>query len=290
MKKTIFRLGAAFVIGLAAGTAQAQACQDPDTLRIAVIPQMTDQTSGGHYDALMASLQEELKRNVVLIPVGSYGAVVEGLFDGSLHLAELGPGSYALARDRGTDITAFASLHREMDASGPPDYRSALVTRKDAGIQSLDQLQGAALSLVDPASTSGGIVPRAALLRMTGTPLEHWFGRVSFAGSHDAALDAVLNRHVAAAFVSDNRVSAAVHQGRPAFDLLHVVWTSDPIPADPFVYQNSLCEPVKLAIHRVFFEKQEALQPLFSWRGMQGFVPVSDVDYQHLMQGSAAAP
>lgn len=159
-----------------------------------------------------------------------------------------------------------------------------LITRRDADVKTLEDLKGAAVSLVDPASTSGSIVPRAVIPRITGMPLESWFGRVSFAGSHDTAIDAVLTGRVAAAFVSDTWVARATLGGRPAADALHVVWHSEPIPTDPFVYQNRLCEPVKRGIHRVFFERQEELQPLFEWRDREGFAPVSDSDYQQLMQ------
>ncbi len=287
MRKALSRFGAAFLLAMAAGVVQAQTCSDPDPLRIAVIPQMRNQTAAGHYDALIDTLRDELNRDIVLVPVGSYGAVVEGLLDGSIALAELGPGSYALARDRGTDVVAFASLHRQIDASGPSAYHSVLIVRRDAGVRSIEALKGSSLSLVDPASTSGAIVPRAALPRITGVPLETWFGRVSFSGSHDLAIDTVLNGRVAAAFVSDTRIKEVKYRGRPAADALHIVWRSAPIPSDPFVYQNGLCKPVKQAIQRVFFERQEELQPLFSWRGMRGFVPVSDSDYQLLMQGEA---
>lgn len=287
MKKIAARLCAVFLFAAVVGAAQAQVCSNPDPLRLAVIPQMKHQTAVGHYDVLIDTLEEELDRNVVLVPAGSYSAVIEGLLDGSMDLAELGPGSYALAKDRGADITAFASLHKQIDASGPSSYRSVLIARQGAGIQSLQALRGAAVSLVDPASTSGGIVPRVAVQRLTGMPLETWFGRVSFAGSHDSAIDAVLNGRVAAAFVADSRVKEGVYSGRPVAEALHIIWRSDPIPFDPFVYQVALCESVKQGIHRVFFERQDDLQPLFAWRDRQGFVPVSDSDYQLLIQRSS---
>jgi len=152
MYKVALSLCAAFLFAVSSGATQAQTCIDPDTLRFAVIPQMKNQTAAGNHDALIETLKDELGRNVVMVPASSYGAVVEGLFDGSVDLAELGPGSYAVARDRGTNITAFASLHKQIDASGPANYRSVLITRQDAGIQSLEALRGTTLSLVDPVS------------------------------------------------------------------------------------------------------------------------------------------
>lgn len=286
MKSALRRVCAALLLSLCAGHVHAQTCHEPRTLRLAVIPQMKDQMASGHYDVLVETLASELEREVALVPAGSYGAVVEGMVDGSVDLAELGPGSYVLALERGADITAFASLHRQADATGPFSYTSVLITRHDVGARSLEQLRGSALSLVDPASTSGSIVPRAALPHMTGLPLESWFGRVSFAGSHDAAIDAVLKGRVDAAFVSGNRVEEAMRAGTVQSGTLQIVWRSDPIPYDPFVYQTALCQPVKDAIRQVFFGRQQALLPLLAWRGMDAFVPVSDEDYRHLMTPS----
>src|SRR5690606_20373192 len=123
MKRFVQKMCAALLLALAASHVSAQACRDPATLRVAVIPQMKDMTSFGQYDTLIETLANELSRDVRLVPVGSYGAVIEGMVDGSVDLAELGPGSYALARDRGAAITAFASLHRDGDVIGPSSYR-----------------------------------------------------------------------------------------------------------------------------------------------------------------------
>ena len=283
MKKLIFWLCGVVFFAVTAGAAQAQKCRDPATLRLAVIPQMKNQLEQGRYDVLVNVLQADLVRDVVLVTAGSYSAVIEGLLDGSVDLAELGAGSYVTAKERGAAITAFASLHSQMDAEGPESYHSVLVTRQDAGIRSLEALRGSALSLVDPVSTSGGIVPRAAVPRLTGLPLESWFGRISFAGSHDLAIEAVLAGRVAAAFVAGSRVEKGIHNGKPLKKVLRVLWRSEPIPFDPFVYQSDLCEPLKQMIQRVFLERQDSLKPFFSWRNKQGFVPVSDDDYQFLL-------
>ena len=63
--------------------------------------------------------------------------------------------------------------------------------RRDKRFDSLARLQGASVSLVDPASTSGALVPRHAMAALTGMPLERYFGRLTFSGSHDRAIEAV---------------------------------------------------------------------------------------------------
>lgn len=281
MKKVFsWFLGAILVISQG-GAAYAQACRDPDVVRVAVIPQIQNQQMAGRYDVLIQALQTALERNVVLMPVGSYSAVIEGVLKGSIDLAELGPASYARAKKRGADISAFATLYRSNEQQ--PTYHSVLIVRQDSGIRSLEDLQGKALSLIDPLSTSGSLVPRAAIQNLTGMTLDDWFGRVSFAGSHDLAIAAVLSERVAGAFVSDTRIADEQAEGGVAGNDLRVLWRSESIPSDPFVYQNDLCEFIKQDIRQVFFERQDELSDFLLSRNKQGFMPIADRDYLNIL-------
>lgn len=85
----------------------------------------------------------------------------EGVLNKSIDLAELGPGSYARAKARGAEISAFATLYQSNEQL--PIYHSVLITREDSGMRSLEDLKNKSLSLVDPLSTSGSIVPRVAI-------------------------------------------------------------------------------------------------------------------------------
>ncbi len=284
MKKIVFWFLSTLFFMTIGATAQAQTCKNPQTLRLAVIPQIKNQKVVEHYDALVSSLKKELSRNVILVPMRSYSAVIEGLLNQSIDLAELGPGSYALAKQHGAEITVFASLHKRTDSNSPDNYSSVLITKGNSDIQSFKELQGSSLSLVDPVSTSGGLVPRLFVQRKTGMPLETWFGRVVFSGTHDAAIEAVLTGRVTAAFVSDTLLEEKGVSGQPIKNLLRVLWRSEPIPVDPFVYQTGLCDFVKRMIEQAFFEPSEDLQRFFSWRNMQGFVPASKSDYRQFMQ------
>ena len=283
MINALIRGTAVFALTLLPTLTQAQPCSDLATLRVAFIPQEANQTEDGRYEGLIATLRDELARSITLVHVDSYGAVIEGRVDGTIDLAELGPGSYAIARDKGADITAFASMSRDSTTGPPSVYSSVLITLRDAGFRNIDDFRGASLSLVDPASTSGALVPRLFVQRATSKPLETWFGRVSFAGSHDRSIEAVLHGRVDAAFVSDTKLRHGQHDGQPAEELVDIIWRSAPIPSDPYAYQRSLCEPLKQAIRRTFFERQASLQTLLTRRRMIAFVPVTDEAYHYLM-------
>src|SRR5690606_7922530 len=92
MNQLILRLCVILMLFATAGVAGASSCRVPNVLHLAVIPQTKDQTSTGVYDSLVNALADELKTTVVLIPADSYGAVIEGMINGTVDLAELGTG------------------------------------------------------------------------------------------------------------------------------------------------------------------------------------------------------
>jgi phosphonate transport system substrate-binding protein len=269
---------------LCIGHAWAASCEDPKTLRFSVIPDKNLEVRIAEYRPLIHVMERVLGRRVEVIPASSYGTVIEGLLAGNIDVAELGPASYAQAKSRDAGVTAFAS---PIQRTGPhtdsgSQYASLLVVRRDKGFDSLARLQGASVSLVDPASTSGALVPRHAMTALTGMPLERYFGRVTFAGSHDRAIQAVQKGFVDAAFIASTRLDDALRSGLVRPDELSVRWKSVPLPNDPFVYRSQLCPSVVDKIKQAFFMENSSLQDMFRRLNTEGFVPVTDEKYQEI--------
>jgi phosphonate transport system substrate-binding protein len=275
-----------------AGALRAADCIDPKPFRFAVIPKKSVQTQQSEYRPLTALLEQALARRIEFVPASSYGAVIEGLLAGNIDLAELGPASYAAAKARDPGVTAFASTTQPQGPFTDSSlyYRAILVVRKHKGPNSLAALRGASVSLIDPDSTSGALVPRDAMAHRTGMPLERYFGRVTFAGSHDRAIQAVQKGLVDAAFVSSLRLDEALRQGSLRADEIGDVWQSQPLPHDPFVYRGALCPKLISQLNRVFFEEDAALQPMFRSLGIGGFVRVSDDNYREIRDLIARQP
>jgi phosphonate transport system substrate-binding protein len=271
---------------------QAQICESPKTLRLSLIPKKSSEALGAEYQPLVKVLEAALKQPVEIVLASSYGSVVEGLLAGTIDLAELGPASYAQAKERDTRITAFASLIQRIgpNTDAGDSYRSLLIVRSDKKIKDFASLRGSNLSLVDPASTSGALIPRQMISKLTGMPLERYFGRITFAGSHDRSILAVQRGFVDAAFVSSSRLDDALRTGSVRPDELQVHWRSSPIPYDPFVYRGQLCQTVKDKIKQAFFEKGASQQEMFRHMNGEGFAPVSDSNYREIREAYANQP
>ena len=274
------------------GLIQAQACDNPKTIRFSVIPKKNAESQAIQYRPLVMVLKDSLKIPVEFVTAPSYGAVVEGLLAGSIDLAELGPASYAQAKARDARITAFASMVQRIGpfTDSGDSYRSLLIVRRDRNFNGLASLHGSSISLIDPASTSGALIPRYVISKLTGEPFERYFGRITFAGSHDRAIQTVKKGFVDAAFVSSNRLDEALRNGSVQPDEIKVIWKSTPIPYDPFVYRGQLCTSVIDKIKQAYFQKNAALQDMFRLLNIDGFKPVSDDQFREIREIYASEP
>jgi len=260
------------------------ACENPSPLRLALIPKSNPQQLRQTMAPLVRALEQALKRRVELGVSHSYGAVVEGLLGGAVDLAELGPASYALLMQRDAVAQPVAALSaRSAPGAGIASYHSVLITRADAGFDQIDKLRQRSVSLTDPASTSGALLPRQALPQLTGQPLESFFGQVSYAGSHDRAIAAVRRRLVDAAFVSSTRLEEAMDRQLVGADEFRVLWRSHPLPGDPFVLRNALCPELRALVRQTLLAQRPDFAPMFEGLNAGPFVAATAQDYQGVL-------
>ena len=123
-----------------------------------------------------------------------YAAVIEALRNRTADLAFVHPVGYVLAsREAKATIVAKNVWH------GKSTFTSRIYVRRDAGIRTLEDLRGKSIAFVDPASSSGYTYPMVLLIQrglVRNRDPKTFFREVVFAGSHDAAMRALLNGHV----------------------------------------------------------------------------------------------
>lgn len=268
--------------GLYAASPRAQgrtpaACDPAARLRLAVIPKTSGDAQARGYRLLVQALAQALALPVEVVPAASYSAVVQGLQAGRIDIAELGPATYVQMQRTGAVARPFAALVNTPGALGR--YAALLVVRRTAPWRRWQDLRGATLGLVDPASTSGALLPRQLVRAHAAMELEEYFARVSYAGSHDRALTAVRDGLVDAAFVSSERLALALERKLVAPDHLRILWTSAPLPTDAFVMRVKLCPALQARLRQVFVHQQARLLPALRALGKQGVVAVDEGDY-----------
>ena len=209
----------------------------PEPLIFVDIPAEDAASTMEHWQPLMDYLTECLGRPVELKTVTDYTAVVEALKYGHADIARFGPSSYVLAEEE-VNLIPIASIAN--DDGSLMTYQSYIITRADSDITSLD---GAIFAFVDIGSTSGYLLP-ATYFKKNNIEL----GKVLFAGSHPAVIEAVKNGSVDAGAIASMRWLSAVQEGVIRPDELHILWQSDPIPRGPTVVRADMSGQLIVAI------------------------------------------
>ena len=263
------------LFGTAAVTASAfvPMARAQQVLTVGLIPSEDSRAMIANSQAMMDMLSKALGFAVKPFVAADYNGVIEALRSKRLDVAYLGPFSYVLGATV-ADIEAFAVA--ETKKAGRTFYYSQIVTHKDTGIKTVNDLKGKTFAFVDPSSTSGHLFPKAGLMKL-GFNTDKDFGRVIFSGSHDSSAIAVQNKKVDAAAIADRILDAAVSKGLVKREDLVEVWKSDPIPESPTVWRKDLPADLKARVQAAFLQVKNI--PWSDQGELNGFHPTNDAAY-----------
>lgn len=245
----------------------------PGTLKVGFIPAEDSRAMVRHSQAVMDIVAKSTGMKIEAFVGSDYNATIEALRSNKVDVALLGPFSYVLATTQ-APVEAFAITVTAKNMS--PNYQSIIITRADSDISSLQTLKGRTFAFVDPGSTSGGLMPSAAL-HEAGIVPEKDLKKVMYSGGHDATIIAVAEGKVEAGAVADRILVNACDKKLIDCAKVKTVWKSPPIPNDPLLYRKNLPEDLKAKI-RAGFAEVKNLQ--FGEMGtVARFDPATDKDY-----------
>ena len=264
-------------------TAGAAACENPDALTFAMIPTEESVAELQLYKPVTDRMAKLTGKKIQFFMPTSYASVVEGLLSQFVDVAVLGPYTYVIANEKDPTIEVFATYAKKpgyLQEEGP-GYRGVLISKKGSKFTTIESLKGSTLGLTDPGSTSGNLMPRVVFSKVIGTELEKYFGKVAYTGSHELSSVAVMTGKVDAAFVASHRFDNVVAKGEASLEEINILWQSDPIPQDPFVFRNTLCDDLKAKIVETFLGLKDdpAAQKFLNNVKSNTFVPMKSSDY-----------
>ena len=274
--------------------ADAEKCEMPETIRFSMVPAGDVDKDLKRYHPLFKRIEQLSGRPVSVLRPSSYGSVVEGLLGGHIDIAELGPATYVDARRGDERITPFATIEKRQGIfqNKGPAYRAMLVVLASSAYRDIASLKGTRLALTDPASTSGSLLPRKQFAPRLGMPLESYFSTLSFSGSHLKSAQALARGEVDAAFIASAQLEAAHTAGQLPAARVRVLWASEPIPYDPFVYRGQLCEALRKQIRAAFLDDAatSSLRDLLDGFSATRFIAVDDSHYVAIRNLLGATP
>jgi len=210
------------------------------------------------YKALTKALSHKLGCPVKLVITNNYTAEVEAMRSKQLDVAEFGPLGYIFAHKlaHANIVAVFGTKQRK-----PVTYTAAIWVPNGSPITKVAQLKGHTLALSDPASTSGNLYPRYAMLKAGLNPDQDV--TLKYAGSHSASLLALVNGQVDAAEVNSQQQATAVAAGQFDTSKFHPLWRSKPIPNDPITVRTTLSKAFQAKFKKALLTMKPAqLKPV----------------------------
>ena len=226
-----------FALVLATSASQPAAAAEKKTLTFAAVQTEEMSTLTGRWQETLAYVGKKLDMNINFYATTSYASVVEAMLGGFVDIGKLGPKIYIVAHEKsgGTVVPLVSTALPPHNYNDKPCgcYYARLIAKAGGKITSIETAKGAVLSLTDPGSTSGNALPRALFPKeIGGKPLEEYFGRIFYAGSHTASIKAVFTGKSDVAFVAESTLSRVVDSGYLKLADIITLWKSPSIPID----------------------------------------------------------
>lgn len=256
-------------------------------LRLMLVPSVDAQKVTQSAELLVQFLRQYTGYWIEASVPTSYVAVVEAFGAGKADVAATNAFSYLLARER----YGVRAVLRVVRRNGEVSYRGQIITHVSSGIERLQQLNGRRIAYVDPASTSGYILPKALLEREGIRPAEE-----VFAMRHDNVVTMVYQRQVDAGatyYSPPDPVTGQIRDARSrvlgqfpdVVQKVRILALTDSIPNDPIVVRADLPEDIVRSLVEgllAFQARPEGRRALYEIYSVEGFVPAQDSDYDGL--------
>jgi phosphonate transport system substrate-binding protein len=179
--------------------------------------------------------EKKLGVKVEVFTASDYAGIVQALSAGHIHLGRMGGAGYAAGYiDSEGNIEP---LVMNVEPNGGKGYHSVLIVKSASPYKSLADLKGKSLAWADPNSTSGYLVPNAALRDAGIEPQKH-FGRTVFSGGHEQSVLGVLKGNFDSAFTwtspghQAGQFRIMMDRGLLKIEDVRIIWES-PLIANP---------------------------------------------------------
>lgn len=238
---------AALITGCGLIAPKAPDAAQKKVLVIGAIPENEKERAPEVYKPLMDYLEKKLNMKVDFFAASDYMSAVDAMTTGKVDICLLGPFSYVLGTEKGA-IEAFVAESRKGIGKS---YKSLILANPEKNINSVQDLKGKVVSFVDPASTSGNLIPRA-IFKQNGIDIDKDLANTIYVGKHESSALAVKKRQSDAGACSDFYYANMKKTGELSDKDVKVLVESDPIPSAPWVWRKDLPEELKVKIKAAF--------------------------------------
>ncbi len=243
--------------------------RDPSTLVFTYTPVEDPAIYKDAFADFQAHLSKITGKRVIYYTVHSNSAQVEAMRSGRLHVAgfSTGPTGYAV------NLAGYVPIAVKGDENGFQGYNLITITRKDSGINSMDDLKGKRIAHTSASSNSGNLAPRALFPKKGITPDTDY--KVLYSGKHDQSILGVYNGDYDAAPVASDVYDRMVAAGRVDDSKMKIIYRSPRFPTSAFGYSHDLNPDLAAKIREAFNSYRFTEEMSATFKGADRFAPIT---------------
>jgi len=253
---------------------------EPLKIKIGLVPEEDIRKMAARYEPLAEYLGKKIDVKVVLVYLDNYGEVCDKFIYKQLDAAFFGSFSYAL-----THVKAGVEPIARPDYQGTSTYRGVIVAREDSNIKNVADMKSKRLALVHQATYAGYLYPLSYFKEYGVYNLKAYFSNVTFKGSHDEAIFAVLRGEEDVAAAKDLVYQRLIKENPGIEKSLVILAASEPVPSNALCVSKELGPILKNKLKDTLLNLNndpEAAPALESLGGATRFIETGDKDYRHL--------
>lgn len=272
----LFGMVALLVLALAACGGDPELGTDENPIVMSFVPSGDTQDIIASGDTLAQMVSERTGLSVTSNVGTDFSSVREAMCAGQAQIGWLNTFNYVLANEQcGVDAALATSRF------GTTTYAGQIVVRADSGITTLEDLRGKVMCWVDPASTSGYIIPRI-MLAANGIDPDADFSQTIEAGSHNNVVTQVYNGDCDAGATFSDARTGIEEEFPDVLEQVVVLATTSDIPNDSVSFISDFPAEMRTQIVDALLEisaspeGQEALNTLYN---IESLVDSNDAFY-----------
>ncbi len=258
---------------------------EKNPIKFQLVPSVDAKVLADNAEVLKQYLEKNTPYKYQITIPQSFVAVVEAFGTKRADVAAINTYGYYMAHKK-YGVEARLTVIR----FGLATYQSQFLARADSKIKNLKDLAGKKMAFVDPASTSGYLLPMKTLKDRHIEPKQ-----TVFAMKHDSVVSMIYQRQVDAGatyyspprngHIEDARRLVKI-QYPDVEEKIKIIELSEPIPNDPIVFRKDMPEEMKEAIINAllkFVATPEGQKAVDLMLGATNFKKSSDGDYDSVL-------
>lgn len=248
-------------------------------LTIGLIPEQNVFKQQERYKPLGEYIEKKTGIKIKFTILSRYGNIIERFTIEKMDGAFFGSFTGALAI-RKLDIEPIV---RPVNLDGSSTYKAYIFARKDSGIKSLADIKGKKMVFVEKATTAGYVYPLAHF-REHGINIDTYFKDYYFAGSHDAAINAVLEGKADVGCAKHSMFDRLARKDKRIGAELTILDTSPDFPSNGLGVKKTLDASVKKKLRDILIgmnNDPQGREVLKKFEAIK-FIPTTKEDYRRV--------